>query len=541
MEWKKRNPVLEPHKRYSITENIARIRGIPKDKIRDFLNPTVKELHSPKLLDNIVKASNIILEAVLKNKRICVSADCDSDGVMSTGIMVRYLRQFTDNIYYIYNQRDKGHGIENQLQFVEDGTDLVIILDSSSNSVKACKQLQDKGMEVVILDHHQIDVENPYATLVNPQNDDYPNKNLSGAGVTFKTIQVMDEKLKSNKVWELVDMCGIGIYGDMMRVDIMENRYLIIQGMKSIKNYGIKAVLEVKNTRLEDVNSQTLGFTIVPLINGCSRMGKIELALQLVMSDDYEECLYLAEELSKLNDERKLIQNRLAEEYSKNTDFNDKILIAIGDTASKSFNGLVATNISQEHQKPTLVMREHKGTLAGSYRTIGDFNVQKFLRKCEYVNSAEGHTFAGGVTLYAKNLQAFKDCINKELASFEFDNVLEYDMEFDVSEITEDLLLDIEKINYLAGQGFPIATFKVTGIIYDKDGRKTMGANNNHVKIQLDDITLIKFNTKSNYASDIPDMAEIEVVGQLNLNIYRTNWGKEYRTNQVLLDGYRIV
>lgn len=539
MEWRKREPILKPRKTSGIVENIARIRGIAK--IQEFLFPTVKELHNPKWLQNIEQVSNIIIDALLKGKKICVSADCDCDGVMSLGIMFRYLRQFTNNIYYIYNQRSEGHGIENQLQFIQDDTDLVIILDSSSNSVKACKELHEKGMQVVILDHHQVDVENQYATLVNPQNDDYPNKEISGAGVTFKTIQTMDERLGSGSVWDLVDLCAIGMYGDMMDCSVMENRYLIIEGMKNIRNFGIQAILKVKGIEVDNVNSQTLGYTIVPLINGCSRMSEIQLAIKLVLCDDWAECVYLAEEMNKLNEKRKIMQKDLSEQYSKSIDSNNKVIIAIGNTASKSFNGLIAQNLADDYNRPTLVLREHKGSLSGSYRTYGDFNMQGFLRGCKYINSAQGHTYAGGVEFYTKDLQAFKNYVNEKLIEHKFENVLEYDMTFDVDDINEELLLNIEKINYLSGQGFPTAMFKVTGITYDKDGRKLMGANKNHVKIQLDDVTLIKFNTKEDYAMDIPDMAEIEVVGQLNLNIFRTSYGKEYRTNQILLEDYRIT
>jgi single-stranded-DNA-specific exonuclease len=539
MKWIQREPVIKPHKSDTIVEKITKARGIKN--IQSFLNPSEKELINPKLLDNISIASAMIIEAIESGKRICVSADCDSDGVMSTGIMYRYLKQFTNNLYYIYNQRSEGHGIENQLQYVQDNTDLVIILDSSSNSVRACKRLKEKGMDVIVLDHHTIDVKNPHVVLVNPQNDFYPNKHLSGAGVTFKTIQVMDELLKSGKVWDMIDLCAIGIFGDMMKIDVMENRYLIIKGMKNIRNYGIKAILDVKNIPEEDVNSQTLGFTIVPLINSASRLGKIELALELVMSDDYDECLYLVEEINKLNEKRKVLQKELTEEYSKKINTDEKVLIAIGELESKSFNGLVAQGLSKEHQRPALVMREHKGSLGGSYRTFGDFDVQSFLRGCPHINSADGHPYAGGVTLYSKNLDKFREYVNSELAVFEFEQVVEYDLEIDVSEVTEDFIIQVEKINYLTGQGFPTVLFKVKGIIYDSDGRKTMGANNNHVKIKLDDITLIKFNTTEDYALNIPDMSEIEVVGQLNLNIYVTKWGREYRTNQLLLDDFRVA
>lgn len=539
MNWKKREPILKPRGRDGIIEKLARIRGI--DDIQEFLYPQEDSLHSPKFLKNIDTATKKIVDALMTGKKICLSGDCDTDGIMALGLSFRYLSQFTDNIYYIYNQRSEGHGIENQMNYIEENTDLLIILDSSSNSVKACKELSQKGIDIIVLDHHNIDVENPYVCLVNPQNDDYPNKQLSGSGVAFKTMQVIDKELGTDTVWEFIDLCAIGMYGDMMDVSVKENRYLIIEGMKNINNAGIRALLDVKKVNLDNVNSSTIGFTIAPMLNGSARMDKIEMAIDLVLSDDYKECMYIAEEMDKLNEERKTIQSELAKQYSENIDFEDKILIATDKMASKSFNGLVATKISQENKKPTLVMREHKGSLAGSYRTYGDFDVQKFLRKCPYVQEANGHTFAGGVKLFAKDLQKFKDYVNENLEGVVFDSDIEYDLEIDVSEITEDFIISVEKFNYLTGQGFPSATFRVTGIMYDSDSRSIIGKNKNVVKIQLEDITLMKFGVKEDYALDIADMSEIEVVGELNLNIWISRYNKEYRTNQVFIEDYRVL
>lgn len=539
MQWERRKPILKPREKDTIIEKLARIRGI--QNIQEFLNPTEKYLNSPLLLDNIKEACERIIEAIMKGQKIAVSVDCDTDGIMSTGIMVRYLRQFTDNVYYIYNQRSKGHGVENQLEYIEEGTDLVIVLDSSSGSIKACRQLKEKGIDVVILDHHQVERKNDYAILVNPQQDHYPNKSISGAGVTFKVIELMDERLGSGTVWDLVDLCGIGMYGDMMDVSVMENRYLIIQAMKNIKNAGIRAILELKKVDLDNVNSQTIGFTIAPMINGSARMEKIELAIELLLSDDYKHCMYLAEEIEKLNEHRKTVQKQLTDKYMETIDTSNKFILAIDEQASKSFNGLVANNLADEFKKPALVMRDHKGSLAGSYRTYGDFDAQKFLRACPVVEEAEGHPFAGGVKIFKRNLEKFIYYINSELKEVKFDSTIEYDMSIDISDITEDMIMQVEKFDYLTGQGFPSATFRVTGIVYDSDGRSIIGKNKNTLKITLDDLTLMNFGVKEDYASDIPDMASIEVVGQLNLNIWVSRFGREYRNNQVFIEDYRIV
>src|SRR5690606_32187008 len=263
MKWLQRKPKIVPSPTDSILEKIAKIRGI-KD-VNRFLNPTKDEMFDPYLIKNIVEASEKILQYVKDGKRILLSYDADADGLTSTSIMYRYLKNYTDNIDYIYNERNHGHGIHEQtrLDFIyeddvdENGeiineekkyryemnkrnlekisqADLLIIIDSSSNDVEACKKLiDDFGIEIIIIDHHAIEVENPHVLLVNPQQegDEYPNKFLSGAGVVFKVLQVMEDILgDEGKVdpFDFMDLVAVGMYADVMRVDVYENRFMIM-------------------------------------------------------------------------------------------------------------------------------------------------------------------------------------------------------------------------------------------------------------------------------------------------------------------------
>jgi single-stranded-DNA-specific exonuclease len=237
-KWIQKKPKVKPSKNDSPKEKIAKIRGI--DDVERFLNPTEEELHDPYLIKNIENASNRIIKALANNDRIVLSYDADADGLTSTSMMYRYLSNYTDNIDYIYNERNHGHGINEQtrLDFIskdenasEDKklryklntsnlnkigeADLLIIIDSSSNDTDACKKLINnyKGLDIIILDHHAIERDNPHVLLVNPQQDGdrYPNKHLSGAGVVFKTIQVMEDTLGEVNPWKYIDLVAVGI------------------------------------------------------------------------------------------------------------------------------------------------------------------------------------------------------------------------------------------------------------------------------------------------------------------------------------------
>lgn len=242
MKWIKREPKIKPRKTDSPIDKIAKIRGI--NDSYSFLNPSKEDLNSPYLLKNIEEACNRIILAISKGERITVSYDADADGITSATIMRRYLSNYTENVGFIYNERNHGHGINEQtrLDFVKDkdfdengniidgykrnryernkenmdiisNTDLLILIDSSSNDSNACKTISEMGVDIIILDHHAIERENKYALIVNPQQDGdkYPNKSISGAGVVFKVIEVMEDTLDSVDIWQYNDLVAVGI------------------------------------------------------------------------------------------------------------------------------------------------------------------------------------------------------------------------------------------------------------------------------------------------------------------------------------------
>ncbi|EJW13899.1 single-stranded DNA-specific exonuclease (plasmid) [Paenibacillus alvei DSM 29] len=304
--WTKRNKIKVKDDLLLI-EKLAMVRGIKN--LEEWMNPPSSFVNSPYSLLNMDTAVEMILKAIHKQMKICIVADIDTDGVCSTGIMYNYLRELTQNVVYIHAQRSQGHGLETVLDKIEDDVDLVIIVDSSSNSVEACKELHDKGLPIVIIDHHEVDRENPYATIVNCQLGDYPNKHLSGSAMCYKVCQVIDEYLSIELADDFRDLSAIGIVADMMDVRNMENRYLIYNGINNINNLGIKEILKQSKIDFsEGINSTNISFKIAPIIGACSRFDKIELALELVTCDDEVRVKELVKEMISMNEERKANQ-----------------------------------------------------------------------------------------------------------------------------------------------------------------------------------------------------------------------------------------
>lgn len=518
---------------------LLKIRGV-KDK-NSFLNPNSNVLNDPYKLKNIEKVAQRVIQAIQNNEKIAISNDVDTDGCTSTSMLIRYLKNFTDNIYYIAHNRSKGHGVEYSVDQIQDDTDLLLILDSSSNDAEICHKIIQQGIYVAILDHHIIENENPFAVIVNPQQEKckYPNKDISTAGLIYKLFQILDEKLNVKYGDDYLDLCSIGLYGDMMPVNILENRYLIMQGMKNINNPGIKAIL--KENKIDKVDSSTIAFNFSPLINTAARMDNIKLALDLLLTDDFDEAIKITKKINKMKKERQEKEQWLSDIYSKQVNENDKFVIVYDEKASKNFNGLVAQQLTQKYNRPALVMRNWKGKLKGSFRSFAGFNVKDFLAESNLVDYSLGHTMAGGVGLSYSNLNKLKQYINNNIDISQFNTSIEYDLELNADEITFDLIKEIQRFNYLTGNGFEKATFKINNLIVDNDP-VTLGPLKNTRKITCNGgLELMKFKTNESYAGDVSVFDELSVVGELNINEWRNpRTRKVKRTGQCVIIDYRI-
>ncbi|MEN7388357.1 single-stranded-DNA-specific exonuclease RecJ [Bacillus licheniformis] len=538
MNWIQREPARKPNNDDSILERIAKIRGI--EDYQKFLNPTEEELHDPYSMKNIQDASNRIIKAIDKNERIIVSYDPDADGLTATTIMLRYLKNYTDNVDYIYGERSDGHGITEMIKIsnlspskdadrIEHNksntdkirnADLLILIDSSSNDVETCKFIREKlNTDIIILDHHAIESKNPYALLVNPQQDEceYPNKYLSGAGVVFKTIQVMEDTLNQVDVWQYIDLVAVGLYADVMRLDILENRYLIMQGLRNMKNTGLVRILKGGKVNMYKMKGDAIGFTIAPMLNGAARMDNIKLAIDILLEDDDKVCKKIRLQMHKLNKYRKEKQKEITDQYKKNIDDTKKVLIVTDEQSSKGFNGIVAQQLSEEYKRPVIVGRIHNGKLSGSFRSYNGFKFKRFLNQFDGELDALGHEGAGGIEISQDLLPDLEKYIERHMPSLEdVKPTVYYDLDISVDEVGQ-YVKELDKFNLLTGNGFPKVIVRVNGISVEEPS--CIGETKETVKIgTLNDMELIKFRVNEEYASELSYFDMIDVVGQLTMN-----------------------
>lgn len=561
MKWIPRTPKKFINPNDSIEETIGNIRGI-KD-VNRFLNPTADELFDPYLMKNIEQASNRILKAIHTGENIVVSYDPDADGITANTVMMRYLLNYTDKVDYIYAERNDGHGITEQLKIkglneerdaeriersksnIEKikNCDLLILIDSSSNDTDTCEAIINTfGCDIIILDHHEIERENPHVILVNPQQDgcEYPNKQLSGAGVVFKTIQVIEDSLGQVDVWQYIDLVAVGIYADIMSIDVLENRYLIMHGLRNVKNTGLIRILKGAKADFMKLNCDSIGFSIAPLINGVARMGNIKLAIDILLEDDDSKCKPLRLKMQKINDERKLKQKEIISQYMTKVDENQKVLVVLDEQSSKGFNGIVAQQLSEIYKRPVIVGRNYNGLVGGSFRGYNNFDMKTFLTNSGLINEAMGHPSAGGFTTTEDKLDDLLEYIENNLPELENkEPFVLYDLEIDAQEASEYIKAS-EKFNLLAGKGFPKVVFRINNISIENP--KVIGSTEETVKIPtMDNLELIRFKVDKTYASELSFFDIIDVVGTLSMNeFYNFKLKQKVCTPQVIINDYKL-
>jgi single-stranded-DNA-specific exonuclease len=545
VKWKQKLPKIEYSPFDDLKDQLAAINGI--ENLNEFLNPSWEHISNPCLLKNIKEGTRRIIKAIHSGEKIVVMADIDSDGINSAAIMVNYLEKHSANVSYIYAQRKDGHGLHTTVDKIPEDTRLLIIVDSSSSEWKECRQLKEKGIDVLIIDHHPLDNPNYYCILINPQQEgcDYPNKNISGSGLTWQVCRVLDNKLDSTYALELVDMAAIGLISDMMCMNTMENRAIVNIGLSNVKNIGLNAILSAQGLLKKKLSTTDIGYKVSTLINASARLNKIELALELLTTDTTVRADELVKEINKLNKQRKTKQTVHVDDLLAKVDSTQKIIIHLDHNKeiSKAFSGLIANEIANTYQRPCLILSpdESQGnTYSGSYRSYSGFNLKTFFSNLSLVETTGGHEGAGGISVKNENLFDFIDMVKENSESLSFESEVEYDLELSCDEIDEKLIYVITDFYRISGANFPMGKFLVSDILVDEV--KVKGKNEDTVEAINQNLSLMKFKTSRKFAESIPLLTNISAVGTLSVNgFYNFGIKKYVKTNQIILDDFKVV
>lgn len=537
--WKLREPIIKYDELDFITDKILKIRGI-EDTYR-FLNPSPIDLNSPFMLDNMKLAVDTVINSIFNNKKIGIYADVDTDGVTSTAITYNYLKNFTDNIEILYHQRKDGHGVKVE-NCINANVDLVIIVDSSTNSVEECKELREKGVDVIILDHHLAETDNPYAVIVNPQICSYPNKELSGAGVVFQFCRAMDEIMNTEYAFTQIELVAIGLIGDMMNVTQPETRYLIYEGLSKIRSQDRSPTLDIALKELNSwymPNATDIAFSLVPMINSAIRMGHIEWTLELFTTNDIYKAKELVKKCTSLNTSRKKNQKIITDELEVDNENSIIVVNATKNNIMPAMRGLIANDIANTYKKPCLVVSEEGDFMQGSARGFGDItNFKDILAETGLFADLIGHQAAFGVEFNKKQLPNIYKSLNETLGKSDKDIALEADLELNAEDIDWSFIYDVLPLYFICGNGFEEPKFIIKNITYNN--YKIMGDFKNHFKLINNDYEIVKFNATDKMLESIVNTRYQSVLGSLGVNAWYNFGRKEMVYNiQIRTDDLR--
>ncbi|MAF24060.1 single-stranded-DNA-specific exonuclease RecJ [bacterium] len=517
-------------------------------EVDEFMEPDYnQDLHDPFIFVDMKKAIDRIFKALEKKESILVYGDYDADGVSSSAVMVSIIRDLGGQVKVRIPFREKeGYGLNPEAvkEIIENKVNLVITVDCGVGNVEEVAGLQDKGIDVIITDHHSEPETLPKAlALINPnlKREKYPFKGLSGAGVAFKVAQALSSEHSKYKVtplpegyekW-LLDLVSIGTVADMMQL-LGENRTIVHFGivvLRKTKRVGLQALSKQMKYSLAEADAGTIGFQIGPRLNAAGRLNHASTAYQLLVTEDREEATSLADELEATNKERQRITDEIKKEAKAQIGEvkTQKLLAAHGAGWPTGVVGLVSGRITDEFHRPSLVIGKSQAGLVGSGRSIPGFDITAALRSSsEFLERFGGHKQACGFTIKDEaSLQPFIDKMTnlaaKKLSNKDIQKVVEVEAEVDIVEVNWDLWEDLRKLEpYGVGNPQPILLAKEVVV----SEISTVGADGRHLRLQVrgdeGNVKMIGFGL-GKWANKLSEGSKIDVVFQLETNEWNGN------------------
>lgn len=528
-------------------------------KINDrdsFLHPKYQSFGDVFLLPDMEKAVKRIKEASLKKQKIVIYGDYDIDGLSASCVLYNAFEAFgfKDVEVYIPNRFIEGYGltIGSVDRIKEMQADLIVTVDTGSLSHKEVDHANSLGIDVIITDHHNVADQHPKAiAVINPKRKDhsYPYRDFAGVGVAFKLVQALMTELKGldngQEKW-LLDFVALGTVCDIVPLS-GENRMLVSYGLKVLKvskREGIKALIASSGIDLSNINTFDIGFKIGPRLNATGRLKTARLALDILLTKDLRSALDMAEELNNLNNERKVIQEKILKqaeiEAEKQSDL--KVLVVSQTGWNHGVIGIVASKLVEEFKKPTYILEEMAGGLSkGSARSYGDFSVGEGIKYASRViEKGGGHKLAAGVTLKTDNIPNFRNLVNEYYETLKLKDQEKYLIK-QADLVLESLEgIDLELLNLISdlepfGNENSEPVFGIRSLRILK--KYLMGKDKNHVRYLLQDkkgnrISAVKFNFDETFIFDEQDTVDIRI------SLLKNEWKDKILVNGML---YLIV
>ncbi|WP_313482626.1 single-stranded-DNA-specific exonuclease RecJ [Acinetobacter variabilis] len=539
----------------SFVANILARRGVESEqelelKLKHLLAPTMKGL---------TEAVQLIDQAIDAGQKIVIVGDYDVDGATSTTLMVLALRDMGAHVDYLVPDRFKyGYGLTPaiaDLAFANFTPDLLITVDNGISSHEGVKQAQDHGMQVIITDHHLTTKPTPAAeAVVNPNQlgCDFPSKALAGVGVAFYVLANLSTHRKklgksSTVITNYLDLVALGTYADVASLDY-NNRILVDAGLKRIQHHlcrpGISALLEIAGRDAATLKAQDLGFVLGPRINAAGRMETMDIGIECLLAPDLATAYPLAEQLNKLNVERRQVEGKIKQEaltelekiqLDENT--LPAALIMFEQHWHQGVIGIVAGRLKEQFHRPSIVFAADEDGIhiKGSARSIEGIHIRDSIERIaeqypHLVSHFGGHAAAAGLTIKKQHFAEFKQVFEQLIAEMDenlFTATLWTDGELPASAFqieTVDLLQNLSPW----GQKFPQPIFEGIFKILDYRWLKDV-----HLKLRValengQVVDAIAFSAIDKYKFD-PMKQHVRLVYELDKNVFNGNVSLQMR------------
>ena len=378
------------------------------------------ELIDPYAMTNMDKAVDRIRRAAADGEIVAVFGDYDVDGITATCLLTDFLRgQGIACLSYIPGRLEEGYGLNpiaiNQLH--SQGVSLIITVDCGITAIEEAQLCKQLGIDLVITDHHECkDILPEAVAVIDPHRPDggYPHKSLSGVGVAFKLAAAICGD-QNAVLEEYCDIVCLGTVADVMSLQ-GENRVFVAQGLNSLrctKRPGISALMEECGCDSRTLTATSLGFMLAPRINAAGRMGQIDLAIELFLTNDPEQGRMLAQALCELNRQRQAVESEIYDQaVSMLPDTTPEAIVLADDRWHQGVVGIVASRIAEEYACPTFLICLDGDHGKASSRSYGGFNLFAALTTLSpLLESYGGHELAAGFTIHKDNIDRFREQI----------------------------------------------------------------------------------------------------------------------------------
>lgn len=535
-------------------------RGIYTVKeAREFLNVSIKRLYPPELMRDLPRAVEIISGALDRGDKILVYGDYDVDGVTGTTLLVHALRRLGGDVdYYIPHRLDEGYGLHTPvLQMArESGVDLVLTVDCGISAAAEIDEANNSGgPAVIITDHHEPPPQLPRAAaVINPKRKDcrYPFSDLAGVGVAFKLVQALLAGRGNPFAWEeYLDLVCLGTIADIVPLR-GENRILVRHGLPHLGNSarpGLRALYQASGIKENTITAWEVGFILAPRINAAGRLDDAGLAVEMLLSDDYNAALEMALLLNEANQERQSLEAKTLSDALGMLEADPElaardVLVLASESWHPGVIGIVASRLVDRFYKPVLLIAcDNERGGKGSARSIRGFHLYNALEYCtDCLAGYGGHAMAAGFSLPVEQIDALREKINDyaaaHLCAADTEPVMELDALVSLQDITYQLINEVEQLApYGHGNPGPVFALRQARLV----NCRGVGKNNAHLKMLLSDRSVsmdgIGFNL-GRFAEEMAAAREISVAFTPAVNTWQGRQTLQVKVQDVHLEPF---